>query len=197
MIKETLLIASITLVMTGCAQKKLNTSVDTSAVTSGPNGTNIGAYENVDPIGQGMSQGDGTYGQGGSYAQNGTYGQNGAYSQNSGYGESGVRNIYFDVNQYHITADKLGEITHNATLLRKSSGKIKVEGHCDASGTDEYNYALGLRRAKAAKDALITNGIPANKVTLVSMGESSPECETSTSAECYAKNRRVEFKVMQ
>jgi len=201
MIKKTLLIASITLVMTGCAQKKLNTGVDTSTVTSrtsGPNGTNIGAYENVDPLGQGMGQGSGSYGQGGKYGQGGsTYGQNGTYNENNSYGNSGVRNIYFDVNQYHITADKLGEISHNAMLLRKSSGKIKIEGHCDASGTDEYNYALGLRRAKAAKDALIANGIPANRITLVSMGESSPECETSTSARCYAKNRRVEFKVIQ
>lgn len=192
--KRTLLIASITLVMTGCAQKKLNTAVDTSAVTSGANGTNTGAYENVDPIGQGMGQGTGVYGQDGTYGQNGTYG---TYSENNAYGNSGVRNIYFDVNQYHITADKLGEVSHNATLLRQSSGKIKIEGHCDASGTDEYNYALGLRRAKAAKDALIANSIPANRVTLVSMGESSPECETSASAECYAKNRRVEFKVIQ
>jgi len=201
MIKETLVIASIALVMTGCAQKKLNTStgIDTSSVTSGPNGTNIGAYENVDPIGQGMGQGSGVYGQGGgTYDQDGTYTQNGTYSQNNGYGNSGgVSNIYFNVNQYHITADKLGEVAHNATLLRKVSGKIKIEGHCDASGTDEYNYALGLRRAKAAKDALMTNGIPANKITLVSMGESAPECETSSSADCYAKNRRVEFKVMQ
>ena len=191
MTKQILLIASITLVMTGCAEKKLNTSVDTSGVTSGPNGTSSGAYSNVDPIGQGMDQGSGVYGQGGAY------GQNGAYDQNGAYGNSGVTNIYFDVNQYNITADKLGEVSHDATLLRDASGKIKIEGHCDATGTDEYNYALGLRRAKAAKDALVLNGISANKVTLVSMGESSPECETSSSAECYAKNRRVEFKVMQ
>jgi len=189
--KQILLIASITLVMTGCAEKRLNTRVDTSAVTSGPNGITSGAYSNVDPIGQGMDQGSGIYG------QDGTYGQNGAYSENGAYGNSGVTNIYFDVNQYNITADKLGEVSHDATLLRDASGKIKIEGHCDATGTDEYNYALGLRRAKAAKDALIANGISANKVTLVSMGESSPECETSSSSECYAKNRRVEFKVMQ
>ena len=200
--KEIILIASITLAMTGCAQKKLNTTVDTSAidtsvVTSGPNGTNTGAYANVDPIGQGMGQGSGIYGQDGIYGQNGTYGQNGSYSENNGYGNSGVSNIYFDVNQYHITADKLSEISHNSTLLRNSNGKIKIEGHCDASGTDEYNYALGLRRAKATKDAMVANGIAANKMTLVSMGESSPECETSSSSECYAKNRRVEFKVMQ
>jgi len=174
MTKQIILIASITLAMTGCAQKKLNTTVDTSAVTSGPNGT----YANVDPMGQGMSQGNGIYG------------------QNSGYGNDDVKNIYFDSNQYNITSSKLSEISHNANLLRNTA-KVKIEGHCDASGTDEYNYALGLRRAKATKDAMVANGISANKMTLVSMGESSPECETSSSADCYAKNRRVEFKVMQ
>jgi len=121
--KEIILIASITLAMTGCAQKKLNTTVDTSAidtsvVTSGPNGTNTGAYANVDPIGQGMGQGSGIYGQDGIYGQNGTYGQNGSYSENNGYGNSGVSNIYFDVNQYHITADKLSEISHKGRSIR-------------------------------------------------------------------------------
>jgi len=183
MTKQIILIASITLAMTGCAQKKLNTTVDTSAVTSGANGTNTGAYTNVDPMGQGMSQGNGTY------AQNSGYG-------NGAYGNDDVKNIYFDSNQYNITSSKLSEISHNANLLR-TSAKVKIEGHCDASGTDEYNYALGLRRAKATKDAMVANGISANKMTLVSMGESSPECETSSSADCYAKNRRVEFKVMQ
>jgi len=195
--KRTLLVTSLLLVMTGCAQKKLNTAVDTSAVTSGshgPNGTNIGAYQNVDPIGQGMGQGGAT---GGAYGEDGTYSENNPYSDNGAYGNSGVRNIYFGVDQYHITADKLGEIAHNAAILRKTRGKIKIEGHCDATGTDEYNYALGLRRAKAAKDALIAKGIPANRIILVSMGESSPECVTDTSAACYAKNRRVEFKIVQ
>ena len=178
-----LAVTTITLVMTGCAQKKLNTTGN-EGVVPGANTENL--HENVDPIGQGMSQGQGTYGQG-----NGIYG-----NENGIYGDAGVQNIYFDVNQYNITSAKLGQISHNAKLLR-NSGKVKIEGHCDASGSDEYNYALGLRRAKATKDALVTNGISTNNIALVSMGESSPECGTSSSADCYAKNRRVEFKVMQ
>ena len=190
--KQILLAATtITLVMTGCAQKKLNTTGN-EGVVPGANTANL--YENVDPIGQGMSQGQGTYGQG-----NVMYGNenNGIYGNENGiYGDAAVQNIYFNVNQYNITSAKLGQISHNAKLLR-NSGKVKIEGHCDASGSDEYNYALGLRRAKATKDALVANGISINNITLVSMGESSPECGTSSSADCYAKNRRVEFKVMQ
>ncbi len=168
---------TVALVMTGCAQKKLNTTDSSTPLTSGANGTNT--YENVDPLAGGIGQGSGLYGQDGSL-----------------YGDSGLKKIYFDVDQYHITADKLGVISHNANLLRNSN-KIKIEGHCDATGSDEYNYALGLRRAKAAKDALQANGVSANKMILVSMGESAPDCIIDSSAECYAKNRRVEFKVMQ
>ena len=170
----------VALVMTGCAQKKLNTGdTDTLAGIDGANGMNgSNLYQDVDPMGQG----NGLYGNG---AEN-TYGN----------GTDGVQNIYFGVDQYNITADKLGQVSQNATLLR-NSGKIKIEGHCDASGSDEYNYALGLNRARATKDALEANGIPGNNITLVSMGESSPECAMGSSADCYAKNRRVEFKVIQ
>lgn len=192
--KKILLTAvTMTLIMTGCAQKKLNTMPDNTATngsgtTNGSGNTIIQSYEyeNVDPIGQGMNQGNGTYGQGGT-----------EYSEENGmYGNSGIQNIYFNVDQYNITSEKLSQVSHNASLLRNSA-KVKIEGHCDASGSDEYNYALGLRRAKAAKDALVINGVAANKVSLVSMGESSPECVTSSSSDCYAKNRRVEFKAMQ
>ncbi|CAA6822784.1 MAG: Unknown protein [uncultured Sulfurovum sp.] len=187
--KIVLAVTVATLMMTGCAQKKLNTTDSTSGVATA-NGASV--YQNVDPMGQ---QGNGVYGN-----QNGTYGnQNGTYGNgvNGMYGNSsGVQNIYFGVDQYNISSDKIGKVSQNANLLR-NSGKVKIEGHCDASGSDEYNYALGLRRAKATKDALIANGVSANNVTLVSMGESTPECGTSSSADCYSKNRRVEFKVMQ
>lgn len=163
--------------MTGCSQKKLNTTTGATATGADVNGNGVNTYNNVDPMGQG--QGTGIYG-----------------NENGLYGDAGVQNIYFDVNQYNITSEKLGQVSHNANLLR-NSGRIKIEGHCDASGSDEYNYALGLKRAKATKDALSANGISANNITLVSMGESAPDCATSSSAECYSKNRRVEFKVMQ
>ena len=192
------------LLVTGCADKKLTatTPVAGSGVAGGGviASTNPIVYENVDPVGQGMGQGNGSYGMNGNGAYgDGSYGNgSGVYSDESGqYGaSSGVQNIYFGVDQYSITSDKLGQISHNAKLLRNSN-KVKIEGHCDASGSDEYNYALGLKRAKATKDALVLNGIPANKIMLVSMGESSPECTSSTSADCYAKNRRVEFKIMR
>ena len=181
----------ITLIMTGCAQKKLNT-IDTSTNIPVGDGTDVyqngtEVYQNVDPYGSGNGQ----YGNAG-----GDYSVDGDIYANGG----GLQKIYFDVDQYNITPDQLGTVSQDAKILKKSlslGAKVKIEGHCDATGTDEYNYALGLRRAKAAKDALQSNGVNSNKILLVSMGESSPECTTSTSAECYAKNRRVEFKVIQ
>jgi outer membrane protein OmpA-like peptidoglycan-associated protein len=165
---------------------------------------NTGHYDNVDPYG------NENYGNNGSYTDNNGYGENGSYvdgSKGYGYGSNsygdgtgGIQNVYFDVDQYAITSEKLSIISHDANILRadiQNGAKLKIEGHCDASGSDEYNYALGLRRAKSAKDAMVSNGINSNSITLVSMGESAPACTSSSSAGCYAKNRRVEFKVFQ
>jgi outer membrane protein OmpA-like peptidoglycan-associated protein len=200
---------TIALLMTGCAQKK-NLNANSGQLTNGivesadgMNGTtyttiadgyedNTGHYDNVDPYGNGNYGGNG-----------GAYGNNGRYSDGSkgyGNGAGGVQNIYFGVDQYTITSEKLSTVSNNARILRndvESGAKVKIEGHCDATGSDEYNYALGLRRAKAAKDAMISNGINSNDISLMSMGESSPDCTSSSSAECYSKNRRVEFKVFQ
>ncbi|NOZ90768.1 MAG: OmpA family protein [Epsilonproteobacteria bacterium] len=176
-----------TLLMSGCAQKEIgDIEVDdkgalpaTTVSATTTNATN--GYENVD-----------------------LYGQNsGGYTQDDSYdamANSGIENIYFDVDQYIITPDKLPIIINNARILSKAvqaGSRVKIEGHCDATGTDEYNYALGLRRAKAAKEALVSRGINPSAITIVSMGESSPLCTTDYSSACYAKNRRVEFKIIQ
>ena len=198
--------ATLILLITGCAQKKTVSpsginNTPTTGYNSGTNGTNVTGntgstvYQNVDPYGNG-NYGNGDY-TNGSYG-NGNY-ENGGYG-NGSYSNGAIKNIYFNVDQYNITANKLSIISTNANLLRadiSKGAKLKIEGHCDASGTDEYNYALGLRRAKSAKDALVMKGVPAKSMALVSMGESSPECSSSTSNGCYSKNRRVEFKIVE
>ena len=196
-----LLITMATLLINGCADKKKIT-------TRGHNGSNRGVFTNGTEVygsnGNTNSHGDGLtnnvdpYGSGNYGNNNGTY-NDGTFGETNGeYTDAGVKNIYFGVNQYNITSDNLPTIYSNANALRSKINrglKLKVEGHCDASGSDEYNYALGLRRAKAAKDALINKDIKADNILIVSMGESSPECYDSSSASCYAKNRRVEFKI--
>jgi peptidoglycan-associated lipoprotein len=201
-----LFMTTATLIMTGCVDKN-------KIITNGQDGTNSGIYGNgtevygnngtTDSYGYGGANNVDPYGSGnyGNYNSNGAVYGDGTYgSTNGSYAGSGVESIYFDVNQYNITADKIPIIHSNANALRSKVNrgtKLKIEGHCDASGSDEYNYALGLRRAKAAKDALIDKGLKAENMLMISMGESSPECIDDSSPSCYAKNRRVEFKLAQ
>jgi len=199
-----LLITTATLMINGCADKK-------SITTDGQNGSNAGIYGNgtevygnngnMNSSGYGSANNVDPYGSGNYGNNNGTYTDGTFGATNGEYAGSGIKNIYFDVDQYNITSDKLPTIHSNANVLRSkvnvvAGSKLKVEGHCDASGSDEYNYALGLRRAKAVKDALINKGIKADNILMISMGESSPECFDSASASCYSKNRRVEFKIV-
>jgi peptidoglycan-associated lipoprotein len=189
----TIVILASSLLIMGCAQKKVDTiGVDDKGkgVTRGGSSSNTrtnvnnnryeNGYENVDLYERG----------GGNYS----------YDTSSDEVSVGLKNIYFSTNQYNITSNKLHIVRNNAKILKSSlngSNRVKIEGHCDASGTDEYNYALGLRRAKSAKDAVVDAGISNSSITVVSMGESSPECTTGYSSACYAKNRRVEFKVIR
>jgi len=103
-----------------------------------------------------------------------------------------IENIYFGFDKYNLSSDMKDKAMSNASKLSavNPSATIKVSGNTDEWGTDEYNYALGLKRAKAVKDVLINNGVNAN-VSLVSLGESNPVC-TSKNTNCWSKNRRVE-----
>jgi peptidoglycan-associated lipoprotein len=112
--------------------------------------------------------------------------------------EGAARSVYFDFDQFDVKSSELNAIKSNAILFTGTDAaglSVKVEGNCDEWGTDEYNYALGLKRAKAVKDALTANGVPENKITIVSYGETNPSC-TSSSRECWSKNRRVDFKLI-
>ncbi|BCX78953.1 OmpA family protein [Campylobacter sp. 19-13652] len=107
--------------------------------------------------------------------------------------------VHFDFDKFNIKADQQGIVSQNASILNgkdASAFNIKVEGNCDEWGSDEYNYALGLKRAKSAKDALVSRGIAAERVSVVSYGESNPVC-TEHSKACDAQNRRADFKVLQ
>lgn len=111
--------------------------------------------------------------------------------------QSEVSNVYFDYDKFNIRADQQGSINNNAALFNQAGAEaltIKIEGNCDEWGSDQYNYALGLKRAKAAKDALVKQGVSADRISVVSYGESNLVC-TSKTKECDAQNRRDEFKV--
>ncbi|KGI56513.1 OmpA family protein [Campylobacter sp. MIT 97-5078] len=109
---------------------------------------------------------------------------------------SGLGKIYFDFDKYNIRSDMQAVVNSGANLLKGQAGgaQITVEGNCDEWGTDEYNQALGLRRANAVKKALVTLGLNSKQIAVKSYGETNPVC-TERTAECDALNRRAEIKV--
>lgn len=112
---------------------------------------------------------------------------------NTGGGDNSLYSVYFGFDRFIIEGNKNVEtIRNNAKLIEESGLNVRVEGNTDEWGSDEYNYALALKRASAVKDALIGNGIVADKISLVSYGESKPLCSEKT-RECWRENRRADF----
>ncbi len=104
--------------------------------------------------------------------------------------------IYFDYDKSDIRSDARDIMAQNGrSLTDHPTATIQVEGHCDERGTDEYNLALGERRANAARDYLVNYGIETRRVSTVSYGESRPAVQGS-GEDAWSRNRRAEFKVM-
>jgi len=118
----------------------------------------------------------------------------GKYTGSDGRSRSGISLLYFGYNSYTLGSRQIERLTSDLPKIKRlaSRSKIRIEGNCDEFGTDEFNYALGLKRAKSVKGFLVTNGIPAANISVVSYGESNPVCKGATPA-CHAKNRRAEI----
>jgi peptidoglycan-associated lipoprotein len=103
--------------------------------------------------------------------------------------------IYFAFDKSILTAASQANLTQKAEWLRENpNATLTIEGHCDERGTNEYNLALGDRRAESAKAFLVDLGIEASRITTISYGEERPVC-TDKNEECWAKNRRDQFIV--
>ncbi len=101
--------------------------------------------------------------------------------------------VNFDFDRYDLTIDARSALDQNAECLRQApSVTIVMEGHCDERGTQEYNLALGEKRAATVRSYLRNLGIDTSRMETRSMGENQPVCTQSTES-CYARNRRVEF----
>ncbi len=105
--------------------------------------------------------------------------------------------IHFAFDSSELSKEAQEALKSKAKILKKNSGiKLVIEGHCDERGTDEYNMALGERRARAAYEYLILLGVDADRMNLVSYGEERPLVE-GDNEQAWAKNRRDEFKIKQ
>jgi peptidoglycan-associated lipoprotein len=112
--------------------------------------------------------------------------------------EIGLMDIYFDYDQSRVRADAAPSLRENARIIKDNAHRIKVvivEGYCDTRGTDEYNLALGDKRAKSVADYLAGIGVDINLVESVGKGETD-EWGADASESSYQQNRRAHFKAI-
>jgi len=103
--------------------------------------------------------------------------------------------VYFDYDKFDLKPAARDTLKKNADWLAKNKDKkVVVEGNCDERGTNEYNRALGQRRADAAAKYLKSLGVGAGRVSTISYGEDRPVCKDSNEA-CWSKNRRADFVI--
>ena len=104
-----------------------------------------------------------------------------------------VQDIFYDYDTDAIRTDAQATLSKDASyLVNHSDVKIVIGGYCDERGSDEYNLALGQRRADSAKNALVTAGVAATRIRVISYGKEKPFCSESTE-ECWQQNRRAGF----
>ena len=109
--------------------------------------------------------------------------------------EMPLADVQFDYDMATVRDDQRAILQKNADWMKRwTSTRVTIEGHADARGTNEYNLALGERRGAAVKDYMVTLGIGADRLAVISKGEESPLCTDETEA-CFARNRRGHFVI--
>ena len=108
------------------------------------------------------------------------------------YKVSDLTRINFDFDSYVLTAKARRTLAQNAEVLKALGIKVRIEGHCDERGSDEYNLALGERRAQAAMNYLATLGVSSSSMSTISYGEEKA-LDPGHDEAAWAKNRRAEF----
>jgi peptidoglycan-associated lipoprotein len=106
-----------------------------------------------------------------------------------------VKDIYFDFDKSDIKPDQVSVLQSNATWLKSNASRnarFTIEGNCDERGSAEYNIGLGDRRANAAKEFLVSQGVAADRIMTVSYGKERPVC-TEANEDCYMRNRHDHF----
>ncbi len=104
--------------------------------------------------------------------------------------------IHFDLDKSNIRGDDMGSLDQKVAILQANPDlRIRVGGHCDERGSDEYNLALGNRRAQSAKQYLVSHGIDASRIETQSWGEERPAVDGHDES-AWSQNRRDEFEVI-
>jgi peptidoglycan-associated lipoprotein len=189
------LFGSLVLFGSGCEKKIVNP----------PDGSDLSGGKNIDyPNADGYSENSlgksgnlsdtGKNGGKGNLSLNSDDDQSDAYKREHGRCSPGLNPIYFDFDQSTIKSDMTSKLVSNANFLKKNqNARIVIEGNCDAKGTNEYNMALGERRALSAKNYLINLGIDSGRLRTVSYGEERP-LFSGQDESSFALNRRDDFR---
>ncbi len=105
----------------------------------------------------------------------------------------GLGDVFFDFDKSGLRSDAVAQLKTNANWIQSTGGrKVIIEGHCDERGTNEYNLALGERRANSTKDYIVNLGVEPARLKTVSYGEEKPFVE-GHNEEAWAQNRRAHF----
>ena len=108
-----------------------------------------------------------------------------------------LKDIYFKFDKYDLDDDSRHILRKNASYLKaNSSAVVEIQGHCDERGTNNYNVALGERRAQSTKMYLVSQGVSSRQIHTISYGEERPSCFDSNPA-CWLKNRRAHFRISE
>jgi len=105
-----------------------------------------------------------------------------------------MADVAFAYDRFDLSPEARSTLADNAAWLENHPGTmVMIEGHCDDRGSNEYNLALGDRRAKSAYNYLINLGVSASRISTISYGEEKPVC-TAAGESCWSKNRRAHFR---
>ena len=108
--------------------------------------------------------------------------------------EQNVKDVFFSYDNADIRNDEEALVNSDAQFLSAHpSMQLLIEGHCDERGSEDYNMVLGNSRAKKVRDALVQQGISADRIKLISFGKEKPFCTTAENDSCWSKNRRAHF----
>lgn len=179
------LIGSLTLVAGGCSKKE---------VVSPTSGKDLSGGNNINY--PDSSSAEGTLDDSSSlqYGSLGQGDQSDEYKRQHGRSSAQFLPIYFDFDQSNIRQDMIQNLVANAEYMKTSSESIVIEGNCDEKGTNEYNLALGERRAINAKRYMVDLGIDSSRIRTVSYGEERPLFEGSDETD-FQHNRRDDFVI--
>ncbi|MBI2179330.1 MAG: peptidoglycan-associated lipoprotein Pal [Deltaproteobacteria bacterium] len=106
-----------------------------------------------------------------------------------------LKDVYYEFDSTELTVSAQEILKQNADWMKNNpKSRVEVEGHCDDLGSNEYNLALGAKRAQSAKDFLVRQGIAPERLVTISYGKEAPACLEQTE-ECRVKNRRARFVI--